>query len=382
VEDGAEGEGSAVKFTTLPEHLLGPLQLVGGSIEKRHTLEILSNVRLSLEDRDGGELTFTGTDLETQLITQATVEEQRPGTITVPHRKLLDLVRQLPDGQPVSVDVTDDRMTLRCGKSRFNLACLPAENFPAFEDAGWTTELSIHEASLKRAMARTLYAMANNDHRKYLNGLALEIEGALLTVMASDGHRLALVDHVQESGGTDSRQLILPRRPAQELYKLLDDENRPVQLRIAAHQIQVQTELWTYSSKLIDARVPNFRKPIPKEIDREIRIDRDAFRAALSRVSLMSAEKDKFRAVHLEIAPGAMKMSAESATGENAQDEIPIEYSGDEFSASFNATYLIEAAGNIDTPQLRWGFSESYSGSLITDLEDSSYMHLVMPIKD
>jgi len=209
-----------MKFKTSRENLLMPLQQVVGVIEKRQTLPILSNVLIQLADN---RLEFTGTDLEVQLVTHSVADSGEDGEITVPARKLLDICRLLPDGSLVNVECRPDKVTVHSGRSRFSLSTLPADNYPAFDISAPEAELTLSSKLLKKAMEKTLFAMALQDVRYYLNGLLLDLDGRLLRAVASDGHRLALFEEMLEDVEFEPRQVIVPRKGIMELYRLLSD---------------------------------------------------------------------------------------------------------------------------------------------------------------
>jgi DNA polymerase-3 subunit beta len=365
-----------MKFSSTRENLLNPLQQVIGVIEKRQTLPVLANVLIKL---DGEQLQFTGTDLEVQLVTHSTADFGDDGAITVPARKLLDICRQLPDNAMVNVDCRQDKFMVQCARSRFSLATLPAGNYPEFERGEPEIEVVLPSRILKRAMDKTLFAMALQDVRYYLNGLMLELGNGFLRTVASDGHRLAIAHEVLEQGDFEPRQVILPRKGAMELYRLLSDQDAPLTLQIGSNSIRVLLEGFSFSAKLIDGRYPDYQRVMPRDITRTVSADRDSLKAALTRVAILSNEK--FRGVSLELDTGRMALKAQNPEHEEAEDEVEIQLEGEPLEVGFNAAYLLDAVNNVDSDEARLSFSNTSHSCLIEDTENPRFQFIVMPMR-
>jgi DNA polymerase-3 subunit beta len=365
-----------MKFTTSRENLLTPLQQVVGVIEKRQTLPILSNVLIRL---DGNRLEFTGTDLEVQLVTHSVTESGEGGDITVPARKLLDICRLLPDGSSVSVDCGTDKMAVKSGRSRFSLSTLPASSYPAFDLSGAETEITLSSRVLKKAMEKTLYAMALQDVRYYLNGLLLDLDGAVLRTVSSDGHRLAVYEENLEGVSIEPRQAIIPRKGVLELYRLLGDQDEIITLQLGANNIRVLMGGVVFSAKLIEGRYPDFRRVMPRDITKIIHIDKDLFKSALTRVAVLSTEKIK--GVSLEVDGGVMKLQAQNPEHEEAEEELEVRLEGEAVSVGFNASYLLDAVNNVDAGEVRLSFTDAANSCLIEDPQNQQYKFIVMPMR-
>lgn len=365
-----------MKFTSSRENLLTPLQQVVGVIEKRQTLPILSNVLIRLSEN---RLEFTGTDLEVQLVTHSVTDSGEDGQITVPARKLLDICRLLPDGSAVNVECGADKITIKSGRSRFSLSTLPADNYPAFDLGNPEVELSINSRILKKAMEKTLYAMALQDVRYYLNGLLLDLEGALLRTVSSDGHRLAVYEEPLEGVDWESRQVIVPRKGVLELYRLLGDQDEIITLQIAANNIRVLMGSVIFSAKLIEGRFPDFRRVMPRDITKTLYINKDLFKSALTRVAVLSTEKIK--GVSLEVEGSTMKLQAQNPEHEEAEEELEVRLEGDDVSVGFNAAYLLDAINNIDSDEVKLSFTDAANSCLIEDPQNGKYKFIVMPMR-
>lgn len=365
-----------MKFKTSRENLLMPLQQVVGVIEKRQTLPILSNVLIQLAEN---RLELTGTDLEVQLVAHSVTEPGEDGAITVPARKLLDICRLLPDGSLVSLECRQDKISIQSGRSRFSLSTLPADHYPAFDVSEPEAELTLSSRLLKQAMEKTVYAMAMQDVRYYLNGLLLDLDGRLLRTVASDGHRLALHEELLEDAALEPRQVIVPRKGIMELYRLLSDQDEPVTLQFAANNIRVLMSGLSFSAKLIEGRFPDFRRVMPKDITKVISLDRETFKAALNRVSVLTAEKIK--GVSLEVREGLMILQSQNPEHEEAEEEFEVSLSGEGLAVGFNTTYLLDALNNVDSEQVTLSFTDAGNSCLIEDPQNQKYKFIVMPMK-
>jgi len=365
-----------MKFTTSRENLLTPLQQVIGVIERRQTLPILSHVLIKLRDN---RLELTGTDLEMQLVTESTTESGEDGEITVPARKLLDICRLLPERSRVSADCRQDKFAIQCGRSRFSLSTLPASNFPEFDTSTPVVELSISGRLLRKAMEKTLFAMALQDVRYYLNGLMLGVEGVMLRTVASDGHRLALYEEALENGSPQRCQVIVPRKGALEVYRLIGDDDQRITLQIASNNVRFFFGNLTFSTKLIEGRFPDFQRVMPRDISKMITLDKEAFKAALTRVSILSNEK--YRGLSLEVDGSIMRLTAQNPECEEAEEEIEVRLDGVGVAASFNAAYLLDAISNVDSEQVKLSFNDAANSCLIEDTEDQKFRFIVMPMR-
>ncbi len=365
-----------MKFTTSRENLLTPLQQVVGVIEKRQTLPILSNVLIRLSQN---RLEFTGTDLEVQLVTQSVTDSGEDGQVTVPARKLLDICRLLPEGSAVNVDSGADKISIKSGRSRFSLSTLPADNYPAFDISSPEVEVSLSSRILKKAMEKTLYAMALQDVRYYLNGLLLDLDGGLLRTVSSDGHRLAVYEETLEGTRLEPRQVIIPRKGVLELYRLLGDQDEIISLGIAPNNIRVLMGTVSFSAKLIEGRFPDFRRVMPRDISKTIHIEKDLFKSALTRVAVLSTEKIK--GVSLEVEGDTMKLQAQNPEHEEAEEELEVRMEGEGLSVGFNAAYLLDAINNVDAGEVKLSFTDAANSCLIEDPQNQKYKFIVMPMR-
>lgn len=364
-----------MQFAIAREPLLEALQKVAGVIERRSTLPILANVLLRVES---GRLTLIGTDLEIELTTTVEVEGEN-GETTVPARKLLDICRLLPSGTVLQCRLKDDKsLEIRAGRSRFALATLGTENFPEFRLQGEETVTRLGCETLRKLLSKTMYAMALQDVRYYLNGLLLELDGKAVQAVASDGHRLAWCQGSLEEAVATRHQPILPRKGVQELFRLLEGD-KAVTLRLTRNAIRLELPQAVFSAKLIDGRYPDYRRVFPQEVSRVLTCDRQALKEAISRVSILSNEQ--YRGIRLDVSPNLLRLSAHNPDQEEAEEELEVLYQGEPFSIGFNAAYLTDAVSHLDADTIRLSFAEPNFSCLAEDPEDPNIRFIIMPMR-
>lgn len=367
-----------MKLTQTREHLLESLQATLGAIEKRHTAPILENVLLRLE---GNRSWWCGTDMELEITTHAPVMDGADGEITLPARKLADICKSLPPESIVNLEVQEDnRVRVTSGRSRFELATLPASEFPDLEDIGESQSFELPENILKHLLDSVGFAMANQDVRYYLNGLLLETSEEGVRTVSTDGHRLALCFQPQSQAGRATRQLIIPRKGVLELSRLLrSDCEVPVSIHSSQNHLRVQLDNLRFTTKLVDGRYPDYRAAVPQAGQIQVELDRKAFRDMLSRVAILSNEK--FRGVRLTLSENLLQVQAHNPEQEVATDELDVHYSGEAFSIGFNVTYLLDAVNHLNGETLRLQCNSPESSALVTDPDDDSVLNVVMPIR-
>lgn len=365
-----------MKLEAKREHLLKPLQSVIGAVERRQTLPILSNVLLTAQD---GNLTLTATDLEVELSAKIELPVETAGAITLPARKLHDILRALPDDATVVLSVEGDKATVRCGRSRFALMTLPAGDFPTLEDLPFGGDIRLPQRTLRTLIERTHFAMAQQDVRYYLNGLLLEVGPGVLRLVATDGHRLAFQELPAEVDVTEPRQVIMPRKGVMELMRLLADSDAEVVLGLGANHIRLMLGDIRLTSKLIDGKFPDYQRVIPPEGSRVVIAERMALRSALARTGIVL--NDKTQGIRLQLEDWILRTQAQNPDQEEAEEEIEINYNGGPMEIGFNVTYLLDALGALGGELAKLSFSDSASSCLIEEAEGSSSKHVIMPMR-
>jgi DNA polymerase-3 subunit beta len=359
------------------DEILGPLSAVSGIIERRHTLPILSNV---LIDRAADALSFLATDIEIQITAKSGLEAAAEArSVTVGARKLLDILRALPESAEVTLQQQDKRLLVKAGKSRFTLQTLPAEDFPRLaKPAGESARFKLEQKDLRRLLALVQYAMAQQDIRYYLNGLLMVVEEGSLKLVATDGHRLAYA--AMKLGGNLPRQeVIVPRKTVLELTKLLAENDDPVNIELSATQAAFSFGTIELVSKLIDGKFPDYTRVIPTGHKNKLQAEREPLRQALQRAAILSNEK--FRGVRWVIAEGSLKIVSSNAEQEEANEELEVKYAGDSLDIGFNVNYLLDVLNNVGGDGIECAFGDSASSALITYATEKDFKYVVMPMR-
>ncbi len=362
---------------TKRDDILAPLQSVCGIVEKRHTLPILSNV---LIERRNDALTWLATDIEIQITAATVVDTESPAmSATVGARKLLEILRSLPETSEVSLTLDDKRLVVRAGRSRFNLQTLPAADYPRMSTAAaGETRFSISQKQLRRLLALVQFAMAQQDIRYYLNGLLLVITDGELRLVATDGHRLAFVAEPLGEACADM-EVILPRKTVHELYRLLADSDDPLDVVLGGNQASFRFSGIELLSKLIDGKFPDYDRVIPSEHPKILALPRTTLLQALQRAAILSNEK--FRGVRLVLTPGSLKIISSNTEQEEAQEELEIAYDGETLDVGFNVNYLLDVLNNVNSEEVECHLNDANSSALITLPGNSQFKYVVMPMR-
>jgi len=363
-------------ITVKREDLLKPLGIVAGVVERRQTLPILSNIMLRY---NGKELALTGTDMEVEISAQLSGKGGENGEITVPARKLHDICRALPSDSLIDISLEKEKALIKSGKSRFRLLTMPASEFPAIETAQWDMKFTLPQNKLRWLLEKTMFCMAQQDVRYYLNGLLFEAKGQKLRAVATDGHRLSLADVELTSSINGEKNVILPRKGVQEMIRFLEDSDAEVQLQIGANHIRATLKDLTFTSKLIDGRFPDYNRVIPASQSKRVMVPRTAFRETLNRAAILSNEK--YRGVRFGLGQGLMTITAHNPEQEEAQEEIAIDYSGEEMEIGFNVNYISEAVGALDANDIEFCLNDPNSSCLLRVPGNSQNLYVVMPMR-
>lgn len=366
-----------MKFIISRDQILTPLQQIVSVIEKRQTMPILSNVLLQLNEQ---QLVMTGTDTEIQIVAKLNVESiQETGSITVPARKFLDICRLLPSNAEINFELQDDKIKLVSGRSRFSLSTLPADNYPEFSESQFEYQFLLNAGKFKKALDKTLFCMANQDVRYYLNGLLLNVSNSRLKLVASDGHRLSIYeDDIGQPTGYEAR-IIVPRKAIQELSRLLDDADAELNIQFTNNNIKIYYKDVVFSSKLIDAKFPDFSKVFNQAFLSPLLIQKQLLKEALTRVAILSNEK--YKGVSFDIAGDLLKLSTHNPEHDEAEEELIIQYQGQDLSISFNSQYLLDAVSNLDSELAVLTIAANASSCFIEEPEQPLFKFIVMPMR-
>ena len=358
--------------------LLEALQAVAGIVERRHTLPILANV---LMRKNGGTIEFTTSDLEIQVRTQAELggDEGQLNT-TVGARKLIDILRSLPADQVVTLTTAQNKLILQGGKSRFTLQTLPADDYPLVnESVSFGPTFAVPQKTLRELINQVHIAMAVHDIRYYLNGILFIAEGKTLTLVATDGNRLALAQAQLETDVPSKQEVILPRKTVLELQRLLKDEATTIEMRFASNQAKFVFSGMEFITKLVEGKYPDYNRVIPKNQKNSVVLGRAPLLASLQRAAILTSEK--FKGVRINIEPGVLRIASSNAEQEEAKEELEIDYNGDAIEIGFNVTYLIDVLANMNHEMVKLELQDSSASALLTVPERPGFKYVVMPMR-
>ena len=360
------------------DKVLSVLQQVAGIVERRHTLPILANVLIR---KTGSQLQLTTSDLEIQIRTTADLDGDAGSfTTTVGARKLIDILRTMPADQTVSLESSANKLLLKGGKSRFTLQTLPAEDFPLVQEAAsFGPTFSVPQKTLKDLLAQVSFAMAVHDIRYYLNGILFVAEGKTLSLVATDGHRLAFASAQLDTDIAQRQEVILPRKTVLEMQRLLSDAEGAIEMQFASNQAKFSFGGMEFVTKLVEGKFPDYNRVIPKNHKNSVTLGRVPLLASLQRTAILTSEK--FKGVRLNIEPGTLRVASNNAEQEEAVDELDIDYGGDAIEIGFNVTYLIDALANMDQDMVKIELADSNSSALVTNPEDANFKYVVMPMR-
>jgi DNA polymerase-3 subunit beta len=366
-----------MNFTINRDDLLKPLVLVSGAIERRHTLPILSN---ALIEASNGVLSMIGTDLEVELVATTAISDTGLSfRTTVPAKKLLDICKSLPDSVMINVEVEGDSLVLKGGKSRFTLSTLSADEYPNLDSWNEDLSLQLKKSALRGLIETTHFAMANQDVRYYLNGMSLEVENNVIRAISTDGHRLAVSSLAIECPVAEQLSIIIPRKGILEILRLIPDGDDLITINIGSSHIRIRDNNFTFTSKLVDGRFPDYRRVIPPNGDKLMVARREVLRDAFHRVSILSNER--FRGVRLNLSNNELHISANNPEQEKAEEAVDVQYQGINLELGFNVSYLLDVLNNLKCEEVQFTLIDSTSSVLIQALGRTDLTYVVMPMR-
>ena len=371
-----------MKLTIERATLLKSLAHGQGVVERRNTIPILSNIMLRA---DKGKLYLTATDMDLEIVEAIVADVAAPGAITTPAHTLYDIVRKLPDGGKIELEVNADgtQLSVRSGRSNFKLGCLPTEDFPQMTTAAMSQEFELGAAELKTLIDRARFAISMEETRYYLNGIYLHAAKTddvdVLRAVATDGHRLARVEMPLPSGAKGLAGIIIPRKTIGEIRKLIDEATTPVKIAVSDTKLRFSFNDIVLTSKLIDGTFPDYERVIPVGNDKVLEVDPKIFANAVDRVATIATEKS--RAVKLTIDKGALTVSASSPESGSATEELEVSYTSTPLEIGFNSRYLLDIANQIEGDGCRLTIADAASPTIIRDTSDASALYVLMPMR-
>ena len=366
-----------MKFSLNRELLLKPLLLVSGAVERKSTLPILSNILLEI---DGSAITLTATDLELEMVAYAVIDNQGDnGKITVPARKLLDICKSLPADSVITFTSENDVIKLCSGRSKYSLSTLSADDFPNIEEWRGDVEFKLLRSEFLRLIESTHFSMANQDVRYYLNGMSIETENNEIRSVATDGHRLAICKIVNDSLSLPARQVIVPRKGILEIIRLLDPVDEEIQIFLGSNHIRIIDTEFSFTSKLVDGRFPDYRRVLPRNGDKVLVTDKEALRQVLSRASILSNEK--FKGVRLNFNPSVLKITANNPEQEQAEEELEINFPYEELEIGFNVSYVLDVLHAVKDTEVKFTLADANSSVVVEGANSGEALYVVMPMR-
>ena len=365
------------KFSIEREVLLSALMLISGAVDKKNTLPILSNILIDLKK---DHLILTGTDTEIEFIARLIlINSTDIGRVTVPAKKLIDICRSLSDGAMILLDVSEDRVQVSSGRSRFVLMSLPADDFPSTPDELPILEFEIERRAFIELLQVSHFSMAQQDVRYYLNGLQIELINSEMFSVSTDGHRLS-VAKIPLDNPLPNSKMILPRKGVLELLRLINEINdEMILIQQTESHFYLKTRDYQFISKLVSGKFPNYKRVLPVDNDNFILIDRDLFKQSLSRVSILANEK--YRAVTLVISDRKLKITANNKQQEEATEELEVDTQGDGVSIGVNATYILDVLNTIPPGLVKLSFSNPNQSILLNSPNLPIASYVIMPLK-
>jgi DNA polymerase-3 subunit beta len=371
-----------MKLTIERAQLLKSLAHVQSVVERRNTIPILSNVKL--EGRPGS-LSLNATDMDLDIIETVAADVSRPGATTAPAHTFYEIVRKLPDGSQVEIEfhAEDGLLTLRSGRSKFSLSCLPVEDFPVLSGGDLPHSFGLSASELKTLIDRTRFAISTEETRYYLNGIYLHAAttpaGEVLRAAATDGHRLARVEVTLPEGAAGMPGIIVPRKTVNEIRKLIDETDAEITVSLSETKIRFAFNDAVLTSKLIDGTFPDYERVIPEGNDKTLDVDVKSFAQSVDRVSAISTEKS--RAIKLALEKGTVTLSASSPENGNATEEIEAQYDSSALEIGFNSRYLLDILSQIEGEGARFSMADAASPTVVKDIADGSAVYVLMPMR-
>jgi len=362
-----------MKMTVAREALIAGLQKVQAIVNPHQTLPVLSNLLFVAEN---DELTLTGTDLDVTVQARIKAQVTRAGRTTLPAKRLLPIARDLPHEEAEIQGNDKDQAEIRSGSAFFRLNGLAAEDFPQTAAIEKPRLYNVEQKLFKAMLLRTGYAVSRDDSRPVLNGVLMSFRNEKLTVVATDGRRMALVEHELEFPQADEADYILPIKSVNELIPLLQDTGT-LKVEAGANRVSFTGEDFVFSSKLTEGMFPNYRQVIPEACEQRVTIERESFMHAVRRVALLTDEKSNV--VKMMISRNSVEVTAATPDVGEARESVPVKYSGEKIEISFNPDYLIDPLKNLVTDEIFFEMRDDTSPGVIKS--DDPFLYVIMPIR-
>lgn len=365
-----------MKVTVTREQLREGLEAVQASVPSKTTLPVLANVLFEVEAEG---IRLSGTDLDMAVSTVVPAEVDEAGAVTLPAKKLLELVRELPSSSIRITSAGDQRVSLECARSRFKLLGLPKEEFPAFPTVAFAGGWKTTAGDLQKLISHVAFAASTEESRPILNGVLWELRPDRMRMVATNGHRLAKMD-LSSQGGSEA-DLIVPPKALDQIRKLFSSDTS-LEIARSDNHIGFRSGETQVFSRLIEGPYPNYEQVIPRDNDRSATIDKASLAAALRRTAVVAS--DQTHRVRLSFQGGVLKLSVQTPDLGEASDEIAVTYEGDTIDIGFNANYLLEILKHMPTEEIRLTFKAPERAATLEPVgwdDPATYLCLVMPLR-
>jgi len=373
---------SAIRFSIARSALLKSLARLQPIVEKRNTIPILANIKLALAD-NVLQLTATDMDLVATEETECVVEES--GALTVPAQTFYDIVRKLPDGAQITLDTDTDsgQVIVEAGAARFALPYLPADDFPVLAQGNLSHEFTLDTDDFLNLIDKSRFAMSTEETRYYLNGVYFHAAGSeetpTLRSVATDGHRLALIESSLPKGAAGMPGVIIPRKTVNELHKLFEEQADEITVSLSENKIRFAAGRLILLSKLVDGTFPDYGRAIPQNNSKVLDVDRLALTKAVDRVSTISTEKT--RSIKFTLSPGNLVLTAQSPEAGTAKEELEVTYAADELETGFNSRYMLDMLSQLEGDSVQFLLSDANAPALVSDPSDVRAQYVIMPMR-
>ena len=373
-----------MQFKINKNTLIKSLSHIQGVVERRNTIPILSNVKITTAENS---VELTATDMDLALTETLEAEIIKQGSITVPAHTFHDIIKKLPDSSEISITYDEDqdkKLQIIADKCDFSLPVIPANDFPAIESGEVTHSFQINKKDLLKLFDKSKFAISTEETRYYLNGIYLhaaesEKGGAVLRAVATDGHRLARFETVLPTGAGEMPGVIVPRKTVAELRKLLDDDDMVIAVSVSETKVRFATPQITLTSKVIDGTFPDYTRVIPYGNTKELKVDASDFAKAVDRVSTVSSERS--RAVKLTLDEDRLVLSVNAPDAGAAEEELGVAYNDERLEIGFNAKYLQDIANQVDRENAVFLFNSAGDPTMMREGNDTSAVYVVMPMR-
>lgn len=374
-----------MELTVAKADLQKELQLCQGVVEKRSTIPILSNVLLKAAD---GKLSIAATDLDVTVLSACAARITTPGGVTIEARRLFDIVRSLPDDDVHITMQENNSLLVESGTAKFRLLGLPAEDYPTLPSVDMSDAYTISLEELKTMVGKVRFAITHEETRFQLNGALLKIQPSKMEMVATDGHRMALINFPKGGNGKTKKgsdfTVLIPRKALEEILRLEGDDDGTVRFGVSDNQLFFEAGERRLMARMIDVNFPNYMEVISRDNDRRVLVDRERLLSTIRRISLVANERT--RAVRFDFAPGKLTVSSTNPELGDARETVPIDYAGNPFFVGLNAAYVTDFLSAVDTPQVSLDLKDENSqciGKPATNTEDLpyDYLYVVMPMR-